>query len=121
MSTHSYPIVFVGETFENDCEALDYIYKYDLLTQEEYEVMKAQIKSEDCALEECLDDKFKDFPNSEWLNPVTGYGYFLGYTICAYKMQDDMPGYLKDIEVAKENWKAIFKEDGKLCMDVQVS
>lgn len=121
MGTYSNPIVFVGENFENCFEALDFIKQKSLITKEEYEEFKEKINSNYCSLEECLNKKFKHFPRSEPLNYVNGQGYFLGYTIAAYKTKTDMPGFLEDIAEAQNMWRQFFKEDGKVCIDIQTS
>lgn len=55
------------------------------------------------------------------LNYVTNNGYFIGYTVAYYKTEDDMPSFLNDLQVAQEQWRELFKEDGIVCIRVQTS
>lgn len=120
MSTYSHPIVFVGQSFENQLEALDFLYERKFFTNEEYQDIEHKINTRYCCLEECL-GKFKNFPSCQTLNYVTGQGYFIGYTVAYYKTEDDMLGFLKDIDEAQAQWQQVFNEAGKVFIKVQTS
>lgn len=121
MSTHARPIVFVGKEFENEIEALYFLQKHHFFTEAEVELIESEINNGDCALEDCINEKYKKFPDAEVLNYVTDEGYFIGYNIAHYKTEDDMHGFLNDIQAAQEQWFKLFKEEGAVCIRVQTS
>lgn len=121
MSSYARPIVFVGKEFEEEFEALDFLKERKFFDNDEYDYIVDKINSGESNLEEFISDKFKKFPNSEFLDYVNGTGYFIGYTVAYYKTEDDMLGFLSDIEVAKTQWKELFKEEGVVCIRVQTS
>ena len=121
MSIHSYPIMFVGQTFEIEEEALDFLREKGIVNEEQFDLFLERIRSEEWLLEECIDElKIKGFPNTEHLNCATGEGYFIGYTLAAYKAASEPEEFAEDLKVAKEKWEQLFGEAGELFHEVQV-
>lgn len=121
MSSRARPIVFVGQEFETEIEALHFLKNHHFFTHEEIDIIEGDINHGHCTLEECINKKYKKFPTTEVLNYVTNNGYFIGYTVAYYKTEDDMPSFLNDLQVAQEQWRELFKEDGIVCIRVQTS
>ena len=121
MSTYSRPIVFVGKDFEDQFEALDFLEERNFFTDEEVKAIKDKINRNYCSLEECVSDKYKNFPRNETLDYVKNTGYFIGYTVAYYKTETDFPGFVQDIELAKNQWRELFKEEGAVCIRIQTS
>lgn len=121
MSTHSRPIVFVGKDFEDQFEALNFLEEKKFFINKESQEIEDKINSGYCSLEECIYEKFKNFPSSQTLDYVKGIGYFIGYTVAYYKTETDFAGFLKDIELAKNQWRELFKEEGAVCIRIQTS
>lgn len=118
MSTRAHPIVFIGITFENSYEVLEYLNTHNIInsiTLAEYKNLEQYenvMNEEGLSLEEELQVNHLDgFPKLEMIDYSTGEGYFLGYKLDVDKLNTDSSAFLEDIQTAKTNWKKYFKEE----------
>jgi hypothetical protein len=123
MSVRATPLIFVGKKFDNQLEAIDYLYEHKTINKEEKNYFLEQITSKKMSLEECFDsnDKFAEYPTAEVLDYMNNRGFFMGYIIGFNQLVKDPNNFLLDIETAKETWFAIFGDNADLRQEIQIS
>jgi hypothetical protein len=131
MSNRPHTIMFVGYAFENEEEILDYLEEANVLTSEITEMLKEKV-NEGISLEDLInyDYGFEDIdaglpenlPTIESLNYTNagGDGFYMGYKVEPDELCEDSVKFMESVEIAKKQWKSMFKEDAALCHDIQV-
>jgi hypothetical protein len=121
------PLLIVGKEFENEDEAIDFLVDKNYLSFDEGETIKQAGHEGRYFLEEYLWEHLHNknttqpkFPSTQTLDLSLGEGYFIGYCLCVWDLDKKVDDFTKELQLAKENWKYYFKEEGEICHLVEI-